>query len=220
MFKGKLFKRPKSRRLLLATAVSLAALLATASGASATQSLWQLADGSAQKIQNNGVAGLQFGKPDNTRLLYTDKDVSLLGNDLGKTVAASYTIAGVTGAFTYYGEGTLSNPCGTPASIRVYFESIPPGTKFAPTNYWWADVAGSAVLANGAAQTLTINVNSGLPWSDYNGQPSSANSGAFTAAASNVTAIGLSFGGGCFFENGVGTSDGSGTLSLDTFTVR
>jgi hypothetical protein len=34
-----------------------------------------------------------------------------------------------------------------------------------------------------------------------------------------VTAIGLSFGGGCFFENGVGTTDGSGTFTLNSYTV-
>ena len=35
---------------------------------------------------------------------------------------------------------------------------------------------------------------------------------------SGGTSGGLSFGGGCFFENGVGTTDGSGTLTLKTFT--
>jgi hypothetical protein len=30
---------------------------------------------------------------------------------------------------------------------------------------------------------------------------------------------GFSFGRGCFFENGVGTTDGSGTFTLDSFTV-
>jgi hypothetical protein len=41
----------------------------------------------------------------------------------------------------------------------------------------------------------------------------------FMDAASNVTMIGLSFGGGCFFENGVGTIDGSGTFTLDSFSA-
>jgi hypothetical protein len=36
---------------------------------------------------------------------------------------------------------------------------------------------------------------------------------------SNVTDIGLSFGGGRFFENGVGTTHGSGTFTLNSFTV-
>jgi len=34
-----------------------------------------------------------------------------------------------------------------------------------------------------------------------------------------VTVIGMSFGGGCFFENGVGTTDGSGTFTIDSFSV-
>ena len=33
----------------------------------------------------------------------------------------------------------------------------------------------------------------------------------------NVQTVGLSFGGGCFFENGVTTSDGSGAFN-STFT--
>jgi len=40
---------------------------------------------------------------------------------------------------------------------------------------------------------------------------------AFLVAIQNVQTVGLSFGGGCFFENGVTTSDGSGTFN-STFT--
>jgi hypothetical protein len=102
--------------------------------------------------------------------------------------------------------------------VRLFFESIPPGTKFAFTNYWWADVSpGTAILANGDF-TLTATVDATQAWSDWNGQPSSGNVDAFNAAAGNVTAVALSFGGGCFFENGVGTTDGSGTLTLTAFT--
>jgi hypothetical protein len=214
-------KRRSSRGAFLIGVLSSAALVATflaiGTSASASSTSWQLADGSAQKA--GAVAGFQFQRADNTRLLYTDKDQTLLNNDSGKTIAAGYTISGVTGTFTYYGEGTASNPCGTPATVRVYFESIPPGTKFAYTNYWWADLApASAVLANGTV-ALSINIDATQAWSDWNGQPSSTSAGAFSAAAGNVTAIGLSFGGGCFFENGVGTTDSSGAFSLDSFTV-
>ena len=55
-------------------------------------------------------------------------------------------------------------------------------------------------------------------WSDWNGQPSASNAADFIAAAGNVTTVGLSFGGGCFFENGVGTTDGSGSFTLTDFT--
>jgi hypothetical protein len=61
----------------------------------------------------------------------------------------------------------------------------------------------------------------GANWSDFFGHFGNepAFSAGFTAAVSNVTTIGLSFGGGCFFENGVGTTDGSGTFTLDSFKV-
>jgi len=130
-------------------------------------------------------------------------------------MSARFTVVGVTGTFTYGGEPSCG---GTTGNVRLYFESIPPGTKFAYTNYWWADVPpASAVLANGDF-TLTVKVDATQAWSDWNGQPSSANAVEFNAAANNATAVGLSFGGGCFFENGVGTTDGSGTLTLTAFT--
>jgi len=61
----------------------------------------------------------------------------------------------------------------------------------------------------------------GANWSDYYGHYGNdpAYSAGFNAAVSNVTQIGLSFGGGCFFENGVGTSDGSGIFTLNTYTA-
>lgn len=56
-------------------------------------------------------------------------------------------------------------------------------------------------------------------WSDWDGHSGTAEPAGFAAAVSSVTAIGLSFGGGCFFENGIGTTDGSGTFTLNNFTV-
>jgi hypothetical protein len=178
---------------------------------------WQLASGSAQG--SGGLAAFDFSVPDKTRLLFNSKDSSLLGDLSATTMSATFTVSGVNdgATFTYGGEGTARNPCVSPATVRLSFESIPPGTKFAFTNYWWADVSpASSVLANGDF-ALTVPVDATQAWSDWNGQPSSANADAFNAAASNVTEVGLSFGGGCFFENGVGTTDGSGTLTLNTF---
>src|SRR5437870_3103540 len=58
-------------------------------------------------------------------------------------------------------------------------------------------------------------------WSDWNGKlgdgsnscPQTAE--AFQDAIHNVQTVGLSFGGGCFFENGVTTSDGMGTFNSE-----
>jgi len=81
------------------------------------------------------------------------------------------------------------------------------------------DSAASAVLAN-STFTVTALVDPTLAaWGAYGGEPSSSYPAAFDAAASNIKDIGLSFGGGCFFANGVGTTDGTGTFTLTSFTV-
>jgi hypothetical protein len=204
------FETPFGGRLLLVAGVSLATLLA-ALPAYAAPPTWQLADGSVKA--SPGLATFDFAGPDKAHLLFSDSP-DLIGSKNGTTMTASFTVQGVSGTFTYGGEPSCG---GTTATVRLYFESIPPGTKFAFTNYWWSDTAWQ-VLANGTAPlTLTALVDPTAQWSDWNGQPSSTNRAAFNAAAGNVTAVGLSFGGGCFFENGVGTTDGTGTFTLDSF---
>lgn len=184
-------------------------------GALADQSNnWQLADGSAQG--SGGIAAFDFSVPDKTHLLYNSKDSTLLGNLSSTTITATFTVSGVNDGATFTSSGTCGS---TPPTVRIFFESIPPGAKFAYTNYWWADApTASYVLANGTV-TIKALVDPTLEaWSDWNGQPSAANTDTFNAAAANVTQVALSFGGGCFFENGVGTTDGSGTFTLSSFT--
>ena len=160
-----------------------------------------------------GLATFNFtNQPDTALLLNTQGNSPLLGNDVGKTVSATFTISGVTKSFMYYGA------CGsTPASTRLFFETSYSVGGFAYSDYWWADDAYST-LANGTF-TITAVVSPAGVWSDWGGEPSATNVTTFTSAASNVTGIGLSFGGGCFFENGVGTTNGKGALSLTSFSV-
>ncbi len=164
---------------------------------------------------SDGLATLNFTNQDNTALLITTHGSSpLLGNDLGKTIEATFTISGADSAFTYYGEAAGSSlPA---ASVRLFFETSNAG-GFAPTEYWWANEA-SATLANGTFTIAATMTPSSIEWGDFYGAGAYSASG-FTAAASNVTGIGLSFGGGYFYENGVATTDGSGTLTLSSFTV-
>jgi len=70
------------------------------------------------------------------------------------------------------------------------------------------------------AMSITQPVNAPGLWSDWNGKLNNSSPEvmeAFLVAIQNVQTVGLSFGGGCFFENGVTTSDGSGTFN-STFT--
>ena len=214
------------KRLLFVLSTCLALLTWTTSPALAGGSGWHLgyytpsgrALSFASTSTGGGVASFDFTNQPNTALLVTDQGSSpLLGNDTAKTITATFHITGATGAFTYFGEGTADNPCGTPANTRLFFQTSNAG-GFDETHYWWSNPE-SQLLADGQWQ-LTATVEP-AEWSDFYGHFGSdpLYTTGFLAAASNVTSIGLSFGGGCFFENGVGTTDGSGSFTLDSFTV-
>ena len=218
------------KRFLIGLSTAVAALAWSSAPALAGGSGWHvgsltpsgntLSFASADRTPD-GVATFDFTNQPNTNLLVTDQgNAPLLGDDRDKTITAVFTISGATGAFIYNGQpDACDQPPGTgpQANTRLFFQTSNAG-GFDETHYWWSNPA-SAVLANGT-MTVTATV-TGSQWSDFFGHfgndPKYA--AGFDAAASNVTSIGLSFGGGCFFENGVGTTDGSGTFALTKFTV-
>lgn len=163
-----------------------------------------------------GIASFDFTDQSNTALLVTSHGAfkgTSLGDLAGTTITAAFTISGAAGPFTYFGE---PDGCNTPASTRLFFQTDN-GGGFQFTHYWWSNPV-SQTLENGTF-TLTATVEP-TGWSDWNGQPGSTQTAGFADAASNVKTIGFSFGGGCFFENGVGTADGSGTFTLVSFNVN
>jgi hypothetical protein len=178
----------------------------------------------ADKI-TNGIAFDFLFTPD-TALLGTSHPSyrnDLIGNMTGSYLSATVNVGVTPGTqFTYYGEGTPANPCGTPASVRFYFETNTSG-KFEYTDYWWSNPMSVtlATLEAGGEITLTANLSNPAEWSDWNGQVGTTDVAAFNAAVKDVQFIGLSFGGGCFFENGVGIrpGTGSGTFKLMDFTA-
>jgi len=162
----------------------------------------------SQTASGSGLATFHFTTTPDVALLTTSQG-SQKGNVIGdittKTVSATFTIGG-TDDFQYYGD-----TCGSrPAFVRLYFETSNAG-GFDYTHYWWSNPVGSQDLHPGT-YTVTANV-SGANWSDWNGQSGVTEAAGFAAAASNVKEIGLSFGGGCFFENGVGASNADFTLT-------
>jgi hypothetical protein len=162
-----------------------------------------------------------------TALLVNTKG-PVVGNQLNKTITATFTISGAVGAFTYGGEPYCSSAVGgSLPNARLYFDSAPITSNSSNhktfTNYWWSDATtGTVNLANNTfTVTALVSPTAGL-WGDIGGVLSNADAttiAAFNAAASNIKDIGLSFGGGCFFANGVGTTDGTGTFVLTSLTV-
>ncbi len=140
----------------------------------------------------------------------------LLGDIYGKTVSATFTVTGTSPVFWY---NTADNPCGTPSSVRLFFQTRNKGGSFVETNYWWSNPISYQLASDGTAITLNAVV-SGANWSDLYGHFGTGTyASGFEHAASNVTMIGLAFGGGCCFANGVGLQSGTATFHLDSYNV-
>src|ERR1044071_7862334 len=206
------------RGLTLAALAGVAAIVMVAAPVAAGGSDWKVGyytpSGQTLSMSSadrpaSGLATFNFTSSPDTASLVTSRGSSkgvTLGDLRGKTVTAT---------FTNSGEGTADNPCVNPANTRLYF-TTDNGGGFAFTHYWWSNPS-SAYLANGTF-SVTANVEP-AEWSAWNGQACPTQGDGFNDAAANVTTIGLTFGGGCFFENGVGTVDGSGTFTLNSFSV-
>ncbi len=205
--------------------VALVSSTAFAAGKILSVGTWKVALGpnyASTKPATATSAGVGFGfstlSASYADLLTTTQDKSLLGNLTGKTITATFTVKASSDAVYAY-DVSGGNTC-TPAVafVRPYFKSNLKG-DFAVTNYWWANPTHyTFVDGTSATITLTVPVATGN-WSDWNGEPDSTVSTAFAQAVTNVGQIGLSFGGGCFFANGVGLSTGSGSFVLTSYSV-
>jgi hypothetical protein len=154
--------------------------------------------------------------------LLTTTDSSLTRDLSTTTLNDTISVTGGSGTFSYRDGGS----CSTPANVRFYFTSPKAsgttctGTTGFYTQFWWSNPA-DVPLATDPQDSLSISQMGNAPsmWSDWNGKhgdgidscPQTAD--AFQEAIRNVQTVGLSFGGGCFFENGVTTSDGGGTFN-------
>ena len=162
--------------------------------------------------------------PDIFTALLTTTDASLTGDLSGKTLNVTVSVTGGSGTFKDQHNG------GCPPdnkSVRFFFTSpkasgtTGTGTTGFFTQFWWSNPI-HVPLASDPQDPVSISqmVNAPIMWSDWNGKFNDNNletMEAFSVAIHNVQTVGLSFGGGCFFENGVTTSDGMGTFN-STFT--
>jgi hypothetical protein len=158
-------------------------------------------------------------KPDIYTALLTTTDKGLTGNLSGKVLTDFISLSGDAVSFmTQHGGGDCVN--NVPAAVRFFFRSPSasgPSTGDPPagfyTQYWWSNPVNLQMLAGNQSGTITANMSNPAEWSDWNGQPGTnpVVTASFIKATQNVQAIGLSFGGLCFFETGV-------TPSPNTFT--
>jgi hypothetical protein len=166
-------------------------------------------------VASPGANGIEFpflDRPDNAFLLTNHPSYrgDLLGDLTGKTLSATVGVSVTSGSdFTYYGE---TDACGTQPSVRLYLETDTSG-DFQDTDYWWSNPVSVTLDALVSGDfTLSALLDPAL-WSHWNGKfgnHDAATTAAFYAAVKDVKYVGLSFGGGCFFANGVGITAGTG----------
>jgi len=200
---------------LLASGMLVA--LASAAPAIAGPSSWKvfnynpsgqaLAPVTPASVTGNTVS-FNFSANTYTALLATG-DNSLTGDLTGKTLNANVSWTGVTGTFQEQNGGGC-----TPDAqyVRLYFAS--PG--FAFTHFWWSNPIHVDFTGPSGGGTMTVSLGDLSQWSDWNGKVADSSpdvTAGFNAAVAKVSTVGVSFGGGCFFENGVTTSDGSGSFT-------
>jgi hypothetical protein len=163
-------------------------------------------------------------KPDIYTALLTTTDASLTGNLSGKVLTDTINLSGDAASFmTQHGGGDCVN--NVPAAVRFYFRSPSasgPSTGNPPagfyTQYWWSNPVNLQMLTGNQTGTISANMSNPAEWSDWNGQ-NGANpvvTASFIKATQNVQAIGLSFGGLCFFETGVTPTPN--TFTSETFS--
>jgi len=140
----------------------------------------------------------------------------MTGNQSTTTLKDEITVSGPATTFmTQHGGGDCVG--NTPAAVRFFFRSpsasgssvgTPPAGFY--TQFWWSNPISMQLVSGSQSQTITASMSDMSEWSDWNGKPAATVPEAFLETIQNVQAIGLSFGGLCFFETGV-TAEYPGT---------
>jgi hypothetical protein len=181
------------------------------------------------RVFDDGI-GFAFGAYPYSRFFLTsDHGSGLLGDLTGKTLTATFTITGTATAFTYdpgnYVPGDDSpfeknDACPTPASVRLYFEGKHNGKdpKWTPDMQWFS-TPQAYTLTSLVGNTLTLTVPLDTAnWTDKNIKASDVPT-EFAAAVATVSAVGVSFGGGCFLPTGAYPTDGTASFVLKSYSV-
>ncbi len=173
-------------------------------------------------------SGVEFPFPDATGspagyalLMTTGFSVSL---DSSNTLTATFDVAATRGNVVYMGNPNGGCPDSSsslcPGNVRLYIQANLPSSPHNSCgvgnvnafNFWWS--AGFLQFTSGPTGiTLTVPVNP-AQWSNLCGQFGNVVPTAFASAMAHVKFLGLSFGSGFFFENGVGVDFNAGEASF------
>jgi hypothetical protein len=175
--------------------------------------------------RNDTIATFAFtATPDQALLMSAESGYLKNGNLLGKTVTATFGIT-APAATTFVGYDNCAG--GLPPTVRFYFHTTGSSTFGTDdSNFWWSNpvsISLAHLFALGPnGTTLSVSLDP-ANWSDRAGgfgNADAAHLAAFTASASNVTEIGLSFGSGCWFAFGDGSNPAGALFNLMKFSTH
>jgi hypothetical protein len=139
----------------------------------------------------------------------------------GSKMKARFRITGVDAVFRFGGQGTFNNGPTAPHA-RLYFSAkadVYGNEDGCPNCHWWSQEAtGWKALEPGTFE-IEATMTEGL-WSNSGARvfsPPPINT--FSEALSQVRQVGLTFGGGNYFDIGCGLTSGAATFELLDFSV-
>lgn len=165
--------------------------------------------------------------------LLTTSDSALTGDLSGTTLTDFVSVQQVTGSVVDQNNGGC-----TPDSqfVRFYFTSPAGSGPSFPTSgpplfhggggtpagfyssFWWSNPVHVDLVPGILNVPMSVVVGDTTQWSDWNGQMAGSSpevTARFDDAVRHVQSVGLSFGGGCFFENGVSVDSGGGAFESE-----
>lgn len=168
-------------------------------------------------------AGWSFAFPNSPN--HVDYVVDPVSMAASNRISATVSVA-VSGNPTFGYQTASNNTCIYPAHARLFFQERGDnmsGSGAYQYYRWWAKTdAGSFQLAPGSG-TMTASFADPAEWSSVLGVAGNANAtatAAFNQAKANIGAVGMTFGGGCFYGHGVYVSSGSASFSLSAFSAN
>lgn len=163
-------------------------------------------------------------------LLTTTNTSELLGDLTGNVIVAILELDATLDAtlwFPFDCQGSRNEF----SNVRPYFTVDPTPYYLRQvnsnyTNYWWADYSFTQLSVSNYGSALPGVYQMMAPltpdqWSDSLGHPASDTNytDAFNLTVANVAQIGLSFGGGCYADVGVGTATGMASVTILSYSV-
>ncbi len=172
-----------------------------------------------QKLYNDAQGGLYTDFPTKKAWALEYLWAKQVPAQISGTLVLSITVA-TTGNCEFKWDTETSNTCdGPPAAVRLLIWSFK-NNDYAEYDRWWSNPI-AFTLGNGSA-TLVVPLTPDQ-WSDVYGHFGNENAdtlAGWNAAINNVSSLGMTFGGGCFFGHGVYVVNGTARFTINSYTVQ